>query len=75
MRITILPRLHIPGTPNYEAGNSPLLRLISENAAEEAQITAEYARLKEAGAKVCWYGREHQGGNDYMALGLEVELA
>lgn len=75
MRITILPRVANATATEHHRPDPALLRLISENAAEEAQIAAEYTRLKEAGAKVQWYGREHQGGNDYMALGLEVELA
>lgn len=56
-------------------GQPAILRLIAENAAEEAQIQAEYTRLQNAGAKVSWYGKEAYGGSDHMALGLEVELA
>lgn len=75
MRIAILPAY----APCHVHANAftcrAILRLISENAAEEAQITQEYTSLKNAGAKVAWYGREAHGGSDHMAIGLEVELA
>lgn len=69
-------RIHIiPASEPLAVPNPPILRLIAENAAEEAQINQEYIRLKNAGAKVSWYGKEAYGGSDHMALGLEVELA
>lgn len=74
MRIHIIPAHQVSPRP-HERIQPAILRLIAENAAEEAQIQAEYTRLKNAGAKVSWYGKEAYGGSDHMALGLEVELA
>lgn len=74
MRIHIIPE-HKQTLSNISVMQPAILRLIAENAAEEAQINQEYIRLKNAGAKVSWYGKEAYGGSDHMALGLEVELA
>jgi hypothetical protein len=70
MRITILPAhpasCFLPASP-------ALLRLIAENAAEEAQIAALLTQLKANEVTVSQYGQPTSA--DYMAVGLEVELA
>ncbi len=85
MRITIIP-LSLPPTraintlapcvPSQDSNRRaypPLLRLIAENAAEEAQVAALLTQLKAGGANVSQYGQPTSA--DYMAVGLEVELA
>jgi hypothetical protein len=70
MRITILSAhpasCFLPASPAH-------LRLIAENAAEEDQIKSLLANLKQGGATVSQYGQPTSA--DYMAVGLEVELA
>jgi hypothetical protein len=71
MRATILPGGSTPKL-NDDALR-PSLRLIAENAAEEAQMEKLMTQLKQAGANVSQYGQPTAA--DYMAVGLEVELA
>jgi hypothetical protein len=85
MRITILPfslpptkaiNTLAPCVPSQDSNRRtypPLLRLIAENAAEEAQIAALLTQLKANEVTVSQYGQPTSA--DYMAVGLEVELA
>lgn len=63
MRITILPR---------RDEHRPLLRLLSENAAEETQIEKLREQLAYSKVPVNQYGGPHH--QDYMASGIEIEL-
>jgi hypothetical protein len=64
MRITIL------STTNKN--DKPHLRLIPENAAEEAQVELLQSKLSQAGIRVAQYGGPRH--DDYMVSGIELEL-